>query len=371
MSATSLARVLHCDPGDSLRRTLSSYQVLKLTLETTYNLLKPEAAVLFMRDPRTGRYEIRDFCAQEPKVLAEVIGTPNLAALENAVRHEPYICASGDRLDLYFRRKPSFGALDLFFSVPVRSADHLLGFINVYHFGSKLQATEGQHRMLAALATRAGKALDDRNLFENLRETFKQTIYNFAQALDRKDPYTAGHSDRTRIYVSMILDGLKTMSEHEKGLVLDASKLHDIGKLNVDLSTLNNPGPLSPNEIADFRAHPIYGKEILEPVFFFSEMIPLVYHHHESVDGSGYPEGIRAEQIPLGARIITLADSYDAMTSNRSYRLALPHEKAIREIKKNAGVQFDAELAEIFIEQVGKQLHAREIQKLLRSVSSR
>jgi HD-GYP domain-containing protein (c-di-GMP phosphodiesterase class II) len=357
------------DPNDSIRRTLSSCQVLKLTLETTYNLLKPEAAVLFLRDALTGRYEIRDFCARDPKVLAEVVGTPDLTALESAVRREPFVSAEGDRIDFFFRRKPTFGKLDSFFSAPVRSGDHLVGFINVYHFDSAPRATDGQLRLLAALATRAAGALHEKNLFENLRETFKQTIHHFAQALDRKDSYTAGHSDRTRIYVSMILDGLK-MSAHDKELILDASKLHDIGKLSVDLSTLNNPGRLSPEEIRKFRAHTAYGREILEPIFFFSELLPLVYYHHENLDGSGYPEGIRGEQIPLGARIIAIADSYDAMTSNRAYRRAMDHGQAIREIKKNAGTQFDGAMAEIFLEQVERQLDEREVRKLLGNLAA-
>jgi response regulator RpfG family c-di-GMP phosphodiesterase len=358
-------RLAQYDPLDSIQRTLSSCQALKLTLDTTFNLLKPEVAVLFLRDPVSGRYEIRDFCSRNPGKLAEAIGSPDLSALEKAIRHRPYILATGDRVDLFFRQKPSFGPLHTFFSVPVKNNGYLLGFINVCQFEASRYISVDQADLLAALAARVASAIHDADLFENLPVTFRRTIESFAQALERKDSYTAGHSDRTRILSSILLDGL-SLPEPERRLILDAAQMHDIGKINIDLSALNQPGVLTPEQAAEFRLHPTFGREILEPIFFLSDLVPLVEHHHENFDGSGYPSGLTADVIPLGARVISIADSYDAMTSHRAYRRALSHEKAVAELKRTAGAQFDPRLVEIFVEQVRRQLTDGAITKFLK-----
>jgi HD-GYP domain-containing protein (c-di-GMP phosphodiesterase class II) len=330
--------------------------------------LKPHAAVLFLRDALTGRYEIRDFCARDINLLGQIIGAPDLSKLEKAIENKPYLLATGDRIQLYFRQYSAPDAVDTFCSVPIRNRNYLLGFINVYHSQADGEINDSHAQLVSALVAQISEAMGDQvELFENLRNTFKQTISSFAQALDRKDSYTAGHSGRTQVCASLLCDGLK-LPEKEREMILDASLLHDIGKLNVDLSALNNPGKLSKSEVERFRMHPIHGKEILEPIFFLNELVPMVLYHHENYDGSGYPHGMRGEDIPLGARIISIADAYDAMTSNRAYRRAMAHEKAIKELKTNAGTQFDRQLVEIFVEQVSRHLEDGSITHLLMNI---
>ncbi len=146
------------------------------------------------------------------------------------------------------------------------------------------------------------------------------------------------------------------VSLHEGVIIQKAALLHDIGKLVIDLRSLHRVGPLTPEEVQRFRLHPKRGRELLEIDHSFHEVLPLVYHHHERVDGKGYPEGICGEEIPLGARVIAIADSFDAMVSHRVYRKALTPKLALEEIQRCSGSQFDKELSDLFASQLRKHI---------------
>ena len=136
--------------------------------------------------------------------------------------------------------------------------------------------------------------------------------------------------------------------------------MHDIGKIGCVLN-LNKPGRLTPEEYEVFKRHPVYGRDILDPIRFLQPVIPGVYSHHEYWNGRGYPAGLKGQAIPLVARVIAIADTYDAMTSDRAYRRALPHEATITEIERCSGTQFDPEVARTFIinvEAIREQLRA-------------
>jgi HD-GYP domain-containing protein (c-di-GMP phosphodiesterase class II) len=128
--------------------------------------------------------------------------------------------------------------------------------------------------------------------------------------------------------------------------------MHDIGKIGIRYEKLNKPGKLTPEEVAMFRTHPAKGKRILEPIPFMRDLIPGCWCHHESFDGGGYPQGLQGESIPLLGRIVAVADTYDAMTSDRSYRKALPHDIAIAELERCCGAQFDPAIVEIFLHEI-------------------
>jgi HD-GYP domain-containing protein (c-di-GMP phosphodiesterase class II) len=134
-----------------------------------------------------------------------------------------------------------------------------------------------------------------------------------------------------------------------------AAMLHDIGKIGLALESLNKPGRLTREEEAVFRTHPRMGCKILGPIRFFENLIPIIYHHHERYDGKGYPEGKAGEKIPLGARILAVADAFDAMTSDRSYREAMKEKDAVRELCNHSGSQFDPIVVETFVEIVRRR----------------
>ena len=169
-----------------------------------------------------------------------------------------------------------------------------------------------------------------------------------AAALDARDAYTAGHSDRVAIYAVMLARRLG-LGPEEVEIVRQSALMHDIGKIGCVLN-LNKPGKLTNDEYEVFKRHPVYGRDILDPIKFLHPLIPGVHLHHERWDGRGYPLRMKGNEIPIIARIISVADTYDAMTSNRSYRRALPHEVAVAEIERCAASQFDPELARTFVE---------------------
>ena len=138
-------------------------------------------------------------------------------------------------------------------------------------------------------------------------------------------------------------------------IISQAALLHDIGKIGVDLSELNHPGALDKSQRDRFKLHPTIAVKILEPIMLLAPVIPIIKHHHENYDGTGYPAGLAGETIPLGARILAIADSFDAMTSDRAYRKALSIEKASEELVIFSGKQFDPAIAKIFLDSIKKE----------------
>ena len=183
---------------------------------------------------------------------------------------------------------------------------------------------------------------------EMLDNDFVNLIGSLITILDAKDEYTAQHSKSVARYSVMLANALQLSADQITEIEIAAS-LHDIGKVNIPYSILNKPGKLNELEFSTIKMHPGNAYVILQRLSGFYKVKESVRFHHERYDGKGYPEGLSGGEIPLGARIISLADTYDAMTSTRSYRKALSHEQAVAEITKNAGTQFDPWLAEVFV----------------------
>lgn len=186
-------------------------------------------------------------------------------------------------------------------------------------------------------------------ILKDLRELFYKTIKLISAALDAKDPYTHGHSMRVTLY-SMILAKKLNLDETMLEEIETAGLLHDIGKIGIPQNILCKPGRLTNEEFEIMKSHPEQGEKMLMGIKKLTLISNWLRTHHEKWDGTGYPNGLKGEEIPMSGRIIALADTYDAMTSTRSYRVALSHETAIEEIKRCAGTQFDPVLAQLFTE---------------------
>jgi len=205
---------------------------------------------------------------------------------------------------------------------------------------------------------------------KHVRELFLNSITALVQAIEEKDGYTRGHSKKVAEISCMIGEEMG-LSEGQIAQLDLAGQLHDIGKIGIPDRILQKPGPLSPEEYKIIKTHPVRSYRILRPLFEFKgsldeitmsendrakeETLDIILHHHERFDGKGYPHGLKGDEIPLGARILAVADSYEAMTSKRSYRSSLPHEKAVNEIGKGAGTQFDPDVVEIFLKLCGRE----------------
>ena len=186
---------------------------------------------------------------------------------------------------------------------------------------------------------------------EREHDMFEQTAEALASAIDAKDRYTRGHSSRVAAYSQMIAkDAGKSEEEIEQ--IYFAALLHDVGKIGIADSIINKDGKLTDEEFAQIKRHPIYGGQILSQIHLSPNLYIGARHHHERYDGRGYPDGLSGENIPELARIIGVADSYDAMTSKRSYRDTMPQEKVRSELVKGRGTQFDPRFADIMIRRI-------------------
>ncbi|MFI5299021.1 MAG: HD domain-containing phosphohydrolase [Polyangiales bacterium] len=236
-------------------------------------------------------------------------------------------------------------------AVPLRAGGQqmrLIGWILAASFTQGRRFDEGQRKLLSIVGSRAAAAIENARLYEDLKATFKQTIEGLARALDRLDRYTSGHSDRVAMYSTMLAIRLGLPTELVE-IVRQSALMHDIGKIGCVLN-LNKPGKMSNEDYEMFKKHPTFGRDILEPIKFLHPLVPGVHLHHERWDGKGYPLGLQGNDIPLIARIVAVADTYDAMTSDRAYRRALPHEVTISEIQRCCGTQFDRDVAHAFLE---------------------
>jgi len=181
-----------------------------------------------------------------------------------------------------------------------------------------------------------------------IRASFLSAITALAYALEAKDKYTSGHSQRVA-ETSVAIAKELGLSQHSIERIRQAGLIHDIGKIGVRESVLNKPGRLTDEEFHHIKSHCEIGEHILTPIVEDEEILKVVRHHHERYDGRGYPDGLKSEQIPLGARILAVADTYDAMTSERPYREAMSDETACDEIKRCKCTQFDPVVADAFL----------------------
>jgi putative nucleotidyltransferase with HDIG domain len=181
------------------------------------------------------------------------------------------------------------------------------------------------------------------------RELFEQTIEALAKAVDARDKYTRNHSSRVS-FIAEAMSRVMRISEQEIEKIRWAGLLHDVGKIGIRDSILLKEGPLDKGERILMNQHPTIGAEIVAPATQLADEAPLIKAHHEWFNGSGYPDGVEALDIPLGARILTIADAYEAMTSSRPYRkVALTHEQAVDQLEKFTGIQFDPEIVPILV----------------------
>jgi len=222
------------------------------------------------------------------------------------------------------------------------------------------------HRLLEQLAQRAE---ENRRLYDELRTIYRDTVRAFAAAIDIKDKYTQGHSERVGRYSEIIAREMGWSEEEVEGIQI-AGYLHDIGKLIVDRDIINAPYHIDAKNSSELNRHPSAGYEILSPIRHPYADIPLMAkHHHERIDGRGYPDGLVDQQIPVGAKIVSLADSFDAMTTDRPYKRRRSFEDVVVDLRENSGKQFDGKVVAAFaraiLKEVKGETRERRITKML------
>lgn len=192
-------------------------------------------------------------------------------------------------------------------------------------------------------------------LYIDMKEVYMETIQALSKTIEAKDAYTCGHTTRVQEYAVKLAQTMGLKNKQIENIKI-AALLHDIGKIGIDDNILKKPDRLTDREFEDIKKHPSIGAEIIKDVDFLKEIVNIVKHHHERYDGNGYPAGLTGKDIPTESAILAVADAYDAMTSDRPYRKALPTELAIDEIKRSAGKQLHPELSNVFVEIIKKEI---------------
>jgi HD-GYP domain-containing protein (c-di-GMP phosphodiesterase class II) len=211
-------------------------------------------------------------------------------------------------------------------------------------------------QLISLIADQAGSALRRAYLHEQLEESLLETVIALANAVEARDTYTEDHSARMEVLVVEICKQLDYSDEDIQNMRW-AARLHDIGKIGVPDHILRKPSSLTEDEWVSMRAHPEIGSKILAPITKMAPVSPIIRSHHEKYNGTGYPDGLKHEQIPLGSRILTVVDSYVAMTDERIYRKSLTHQEAVDELIRNKGTQFDPHIVDLFLKVINNHNH--------------
>ncbi len=329
-----------------LDRGLSRENLIKIILRSTMELTNAEISSFALEEDgdclhlyilRKAKNELQYYKVPRQKIFNRVMLERGPVILNNIDSQDCFI-----QEEIYAGGKISSALI-----IPLIIRRRLIGIINFC--SSKNNFFSKEHIAdIEQVINLSAVALDNNLAYKSLEEAFFQTIKSLASALDFRDPYTGGHSEQVMKLAEVIARANK-LSEEEIKVIMYAGALHDVGKIGIKENILNKPGRLEKNEILEMQRHPVIGSNILQPVSMLREVSRLVYYHHERFDGKGYPEGLSGKNIPLGSRIIAIADSVDAMNSDRSYRKRLKPEVIREELVKNAGTQFDPELIKVFL----------------------
>ncbi len=275
--------------------------------------------------------------------------------------------------------KSELASIEIDLLLPLVVRERLIGIVLLGEKASGEKFTEEDFETLKVLSRHIGvgihshrlleevehKAIENQKLYDGLRKIYKETVHAFAAAIDIKDRYTQGHSVRVGKYSEIIAREMGWSDDEVEGITI-AGYLHDIGKLIVDLSVINSPERFSAKESKEMSRHPSAGYEILARINHPYAEIPLMArYHHERIDGNGYPDGLKGDQIPPGAKIVTLADSFDAMTTDRPYRNKLPLEDVLEDFRANTGTQFDPVVVCAFCRAFLKEIEGSKERRLL------
>jgi response regulator RpfG family c-di-GMP phosphodiesterase len=335
---------------EAIAASLSLDEVVATLVDSALTEVRADLVSVFLDDGEGGlaqRYfrASTEFEERDP----EDSGLLDALAIRERLGSGLPLVEHGARARELFSAHPSRSVVSLC-AIPLKMRERFLGFIAVVSLTQSRRFDEGQRKLLSIIASRAAAAIENARLYEDLQATFQQTIQSLARTIDKMDRYTSGHSERVARYAVALARWLG-LPEELIEVVRHSALMHDIGKIGCVMN-LNKPGKLTQDEYEVFKRHPAYGREILDPIRFLAPVIPGVHLHHERWDGRGYPLGLAGKDIPLIARIISVADTYDAMTSDRAYRRALPHEVTVAEVERCAGSQFDPDVAGTFVERI-------------------
>ena len=335
-----------------LNSTLDHKEIRRRAMEAATRLMKAEVGSLLLVDEEKRQlyFEVA-LGDQEEEIKTISLNFGEGIAGWVAQHGEPLVVNSPKKDPRFFKgvdERTEFKTRNII-CVPVKVKKKLIGVLEAINKKGKGRFDREDLSLLTSLADQVAIALDNSRLYEELEEMFFQTAESLADAIEKRDPYTGGHTQRVTLYSQSIAKYLQLEPLEKKWLKI-ASVLHDIGKIGVEDDILKKRERLTPEEFNVIKRHSDMGAEILEHIRQLREIVPGVKYHHEHVDGKGYPNGLRGKEIPILAKIVAVADTYDAMTTDRPYRKAMEKEGAIKELKRCSGTQLDKEVVKAFIQ---------------------
>jgi PAS domain S-box-containing protein/putative nucleotidyltransferase with HDIG domain len=343
--------------AETISTSLDLNRVLQVVLNEALNRLGMDAANVLLLDPAREKLEFAAGSGQVPASVRETSlqlghGLAGVAAAENRMMHVPDLGRTG--YDAHFRRLAQSGFVT-YLSYPLAAKGEVRGVLEIYH-RSRFEPDQDWLDFLETLSRQAAIAIDNATLVADmarynreLRMAYDETIEGWSRAMDLRDRETEYHTLRVTSLALRLARKLG-MSDDDLVHMLRGGLLHDIGKMGVPDGILNKPGPLTPEEWQVMRMHPLYAHQLLSPINYLRPALPIPYCHHEKWDGSGYPQGLKGDEIPLAARIFAIVDVWDAMISDRPYRPALSTEEALAYCVRESGRHFDPMLVQAFLD---------------------
>lgn len=328
--------------------TVELDEILEMVIGTALRELSADAASILLRNETTGELELRGL---DGRIINDG-DTDFLYGRDDVSELVLHSCRSKivDRRQTDLFQKPMTDSSSrVFMSHPLLARGDVIGIFNLIRSGQIRDITEGAFRSAGLVAGQAAVAIENARLYKNLHGAYLDTIAALANAIEIRDTYTRGHTDRVKLTAETIARKLGWDGDRLFDLWMGCT-LHDIGKIGVPDSILNKPARLTENEFEVMKTHPTIGAKIIEGIPFLEPALPYILHHHERWDGYGYPDGLAGKEIPVGGRILAVADTFDAIISDRPYRKGRPVERAVDELKTHASKQFDPEIVKIFLD---------------------
>ena len=335
--------------GQAIASSLNLETILATILDQIKDILGAEICSILLVDENTTELTIKASFGLEIDIIKST-------RLKVGERISGWVAENNQSLLIAnIEKDPRFGKTNhekyytkSLISVPLIVKNKVIGIINVNNKRNKEIFTPYDLEVLKGISSQAAVSIENARLYEDLRNSYMNNVQSLAHALDAKDPYTQGHVFRVGDYAIAMGKRLGLNNEYLDNLKT-AAHLHDIGKIGISDLILHKPAKLTEEEYKKIKEHPEISEQIVAPIGLPDDVLAFIRHHHERMDGKGYPDGLKGEETPLGARILAVADSYDAMMSDRPYRKALSEEVVIKEIEKCKGTQFDPNVADVFI----------------------
>jgi putative nucleotidyltransferase with HDIG domain len=337
--------------GKAINSSLDLDSVLNYFIDMTTRITDSDRATLMLFDDVTQELYVEVYRGFDDNGVNELRLKIGTGVAGQAALHRRPIRIENTGKSSEYKELPKVGRkTDLtLISAPLVNKDNLVGVINCERVLTKKGPfTPENLDLLETLASQASIAIENARLYHNLLNVYLETIRSLAAAIDAKDSYTHGHSRRvTDLSVGIALE--MDLAKSEVDTIRHASLLHDVGKIGISEQILLKPGRLTDEEFETIKSHPHIGAGILNSIEFLKNVCEIIKHHHERYDGRGYPDALAADEIPLGSRIICVADSFDAITSNRPYRKPMTFQEAVDEVVNCSGSQFDPKVVEAFV----------------------